>query len=71
MRAIRLHGPFDLRPSEDPPPAPAVGQVLVPIEAVGICDSDLPMYETGGIGGRIAERPFRLGDRGHRHHCRV
>ncbi len=62
MRAIRLHGPFDLRLAEDPtPPAPASGEVLIQIDAVGICGSDLHMYETGGIGGRIADNPFRMG----------
>ena len=62
MRAIRLHGPFDLRSGDEPaPPAPVANQVLLKVDAVGICGSDLHMYETGGIGGRVAEQPFRLG----------
>ncbi|MCF7689402.1 MAG: alcohol dehydrogenase catalytic domain-containing protein [Cephaloticoccus sp.] len=62
MRAVRLHGPLDLRPSEDPfPGPPANGEALVKIEAVGVCGSDLHMYETGGIGGRTVDHPFRLG----------
>ena len=62
MRAIRLHGPFDLRPCDDPSPTcPADNEVLIGIDAVGICGSDLHMYETGGIGGRVAETPFRMG----------
>jgi len=61
MRAFRLHGPLDLRPTEDPfPGPPAAGEALVRIEAVGVCGSDLHMYETGGIGGRTVDRPFRL-----------
>lgn len=62
MRAIRLHGPFALRLSEDPAPsAPTSGEVLLKIDAIGICGSDLHMYETGGIGGRVAAQPFRMG----------
>jgi L-iditol 2-dehydrogenase len=62
MRAIRLHGPFDLRLSNDPAPtSPAHREVLIAVDAVGICGSDLHMYETGGIGGRVADSPFRMG----------
>ena len=62
MRAIRLHGPFDLRCDSVPrPAAPGAREVLLRIDAVGVCGSDLHMYETGGIGGRQAEHPCRLG----------
>ncbi len=62
MRAIRLHGPFDLRcENVNPPPPPSAGEVQVRVEAVGVCGSDLHMYETGGIGGRYADQPCTLG----------
>ncbi len=62
MRAIRLHGPFDLRLDSVPDaPTPGPGEVRVRIDAVGVCGSDLHMYETGGIGGRRAEQPCVLG----------
>ena len=62
MRAVFLHGPFDLRLGEvPPPPAPGPGEVLLRVEAVGICGSDLHLYETGGIGGRQADSPCCLG----------
>lgn len=62
MRAIRLHGPRELRPDEiGEPRPPGPGEVMIAVEAVGICGSDLHLWETGGIGGRRAARPFCLG----------
>lgn len=62
MRAIRLHGPLDLRcDTLPPPPAPGPGEVRLKVDAVGVCGSDLHMYETGGIGGRQADEPCVLG----------
>lgn len=62
MQTIRLHGPYDLRYDEIPePPPPTVGEVTLAITAVGVCGSDLHMYETGGIGGRFVEEPIALG----------
>ena len=42
-------------------PAPGQGQVLVKIEYVGICGSDVHFYEAGKIGDFIVEPPFILG----------
>lgn len=62
MKAIRLHGPHDLRGDEIPePPAPAADQVTIAVTAVGVCGSDLHLYETGGIGGRVVGDPVILG----------
>lgn len=48
MRAVRLHGPGDLRVEEvETPPAPGPGQVLVGVALAGICGSDLHNYRTG------------------------
>lgn len=42
-------------------PTPADDEVLVKLEYVGICGSDLHYYETGRIGNFIVETPFVLG----------
>ncbi len=45
MRAVRLHGPRDLRVEDLPAPGhPGPGQVLIGVRAVGICGSDLHTY---------------------------
>ena len=42
-------------------PAPKDNEVLVKLEYVGICGSDLHYYETGAIGDYVVEPPFVLG----------
>lgn len=42
-------------------PAPAANEVLVKLEYVGICGSDLHYYETGAIGDYVVKPPFVLG----------
>lgn len=42
-------------------PQPADNEVLVKLEYVGICGSDMHYYETGRIGEYIVEPPFVLG----------
>lgn len=42
-------------------PKPAANEVLVRLEYVGICGSDLHYYETGAIGSYVVEPPFVLG----------
>ena len=60
MHAIHLHGPKDLRlnkvpdPDRNPPP----GEVLIRVGAVGICGSDLHLYESGQIGNIGRSAPF-------------
>lgn len=62
MQAARLHGPKDIRiQSESSPSAPQAGEVILNIKTVGLCGSDLHMYETGRIGYTRAVRPFILG----------
>ena len=46
---------------ERPVPAPKENEVLVKVEYVGICGSDLHYYESGRIGDFIVEPPFVLG----------
>lgn len=42
-------------------PVPKDDEVLVKIEYVGVCGSDLHYYEAGGIGANIVKPPFVLG----------
>lgn len=42
-------------------PQPAADEVLVKLEYVGICGSDMHYYEHGGIGDYIVKPPFVLG----------
>ena len=46
---------------ERPIPAPKEDEVLVKVEYVGICGSDIHYYETGAIGSYVVEPPFVLG----------
>ena len=62
MQVARLHGPKDIRIAAEPePPPPAPGEVTLKIKTVGLCGSDLHMYETGRIGYTVASAPFVLG----------
>ncbi len=47
MKAAVYHGPRDLRVEEVPDPVPAPDEVIVRVEACGICGSDLHMYKLG------------------------
>ena len=42
-------------------PKPAANEVLVRVEYVGVCGSDIHYYENGGIGPNIVKPPFVLG----------
>ncbi|MDD2971587.1 MAG: NAD(P)-dependent alcohol dehydrogenase [Lachnospiraceae bacterium] len=42
-------------------PSPKKDEVLVKIEYVGVCGSDLHYFEAGGIGANMVEPPFVLG----------
>lgn len=47
---------------EDRPiPQPKDDEVLVKLDYVGICGSDMHYYETGAIGDKVVEPPFVLG----------
>lgn len=62
MLAARLHGARDLRvePIGQPGAAPA-GQVLLSVGAVGICGSDLHIYQDGRTGDAVIDKPIVLG----------
>ena len=58
MRAARLHGIKDLQLEELPVPRPGPGELLVRVEACGICATDARKYAIGVSGG---EYPFNPG----------
>lgn len=61
MRAAVLHGPEQLVIEERPVPVPGPGQVLVRIDAVGTCGSDVHYYRHGRIGDFVLTEPMILG----------
>ncbi|MFJ8671986.1 NAD(P)-dependent alcohol dehydrogenase [Streptomyces sp. NPDC093589] len=61
MRAAVLHGPERLVIEERPVPAPGAHQVLVRIDAVGTCGSDVHYYRHGRIGDFVVKEPMILG----------
>ncbi len=56
MKALIYTGPTTLEYREEPDPIPAAGEVLVHVEAVGICGSDMHAYH-----GRDERRPAPVG----------
>jgi L-idonate 5-dehydrogenase len=60
-RVCRLHAAHDLRVEEVPVAAPGAGEVLVRVEAGGICGSDLHYYQDGGFGPIRVREPIILG----------
>jgi L-iditol 2-dehydrogenase len=61
MRVARLHGRGDIRLHDEERPRPAAGEVLVRVQAVGLCGSDIHWYAEGGVGEAALTRPFVLG----------
>lgn len=61
MKAAVMNGIGQMGYVEKPIPLPADDEVLVKLEYVGICGSDMHYYETGRIGDYIVEPPFVLG----------
>jgi L-iditol 2-dehydrogenase len=61
MRALRLHGPHDLRLHDELRPTPRQGEQLLRVTAVGICGSDLRWFSAGGIGDATLSQPLVLG----------
>ncbi len=61
MRASVLHGVRDIRVEERDDPTPGRGEVLVRVESVGVCGSDVHYYEHGRIGSYVVEQPLVLG----------
>ena len=58
MRALRFHGPGDLRLEAIDRPEPGPGEVVVAVEACGVCGSDLHFLDGSA---RTAHTPITLG----------
>jgi len=61
LLVARLHAARDLALADEPIPVPRPGEVLVRVDAVGLCGSDTHWWETGGIGDTRLPRPLVLG----------
>ncbi|MCR9088812.1 MAG: L-idonate 5-dehydrogenase [Rhodobacteraceae bacterium] len=61
MKAIVAHAAKDLRIEEQPDPTPGPGEVLIRMEAGGICGSDLHYFNHGGFGTIRLKEPMILG----------
>lgn len=61
MKVAVMNGVGQMEVIERAIPQPADNEVLVKLEYVGICGSDMHYYETGRIGDYIVEPPFVLG----------
>ncbi len=62
MKSYKLTGinHMELHEAPDPGP-PGAGQLLLKVEAVGVCGSDIHYYTTGKIGEQVVEYPFTVG----------
>ena len=61
MFAWVLHGQRDLRHERRADPVPAAHEVLLRVERVGICGSDVHYYRDGRVGAFVPSRPFVIG----------
>lgn len=61
MKVAVMDGLREMSFVQKPIPSPDDGEVLVRVDYVGICGSDLHYYEHGSIGPYIVEPPFVLG----------
>ena len=61
MKVAVMNGIGEMGFVEREIPKPAADEVLVKLEYVGICGSDMHYYETGAIGDYVVEPPFVAG----------
>ena len=61
MKVAVMEGIGKMGFTEAPIPSPKAGEVLVKLDYVGICGSDVHYYEHGNIGNYVVEPPFVLG----------
>lgn len=57
-QALFIHGARQLSIEDYTPSEPDSQSVMLDIEAVGVCGSDLHYYKDGGIGGAVIQSPF-------------
>jgi len=62
MKAVMLTGLRRIEAGEvEKPTIGSDGEVLLKVERVGVCGSDVHYYETGRIGSQVVEFPFIMG----------
>jgi L-iditol 2-dehydrogenase len=61
MRTMILTGLRQMQLVETPVPDVGPDEVLLKLEAIGVCGSDLHYYKTGRIGSQVVEYPFPVG----------
>jgi threonine dehydrogenase-like Zn-dependent dehydrogenase len=61
VKALRIHGPGDLRIDELAASLPAVDETVIRIEYGGICGSDLHYWREGAVGASVLKAPMTLG----------
>ncbi len=61
MRAAVLTEPGKIELDQRPVPSPGPGDVLIRVNAVGVCGSDTHYYREGRIGGYVVDAPLILG----------
>lgn len=61
MKAVVMHGPRELKMEERDCPAAKEGELLIKVEYVGICGSDMHFLEEGRLGNWVVEHPIILG----------
>lgn len=61
MKVLRLHKPFDMRFHEEPMPEYGPDEVLLRVESVGVCASDIHYYREGKIGDQVVVDPVIMG----------
>lgn len=61
MKVVRLHAQNCLKHHDENPPIPKSGEVLLRVDAVGICGSDIHWMLDAGIGDAQLKRPLILG----------
>jgi L-iditol 2-dehydrogenase len=61
MKCAVLYGIEDLRIEERTVPSPGPGEVLVQVQRVGVCGSDVHYYKQGRIGDYVVREPMILG----------
>jgi L-iditol 2-dehydrogenase len=60
-KAAVMHDTHDVRLEDVPVPEPGPKDVMVEIQAVGVCGSDVHYYEEGRIGSFVVREPLILG----------
>lgn len=59
--AVVLHGVNDVRLQEVAPPRPAAGQVLLAMDTVSICGTDVSFLTKGHVGDYVINKPMIMG----------